>query len=297
MRSPFESYSRNREDVVLARALGGIEQGRYVDAGAGDPVYGSVSMAFYALGWSGIVTEPDPVKARDHRLSRPRDILIEGEASEGDHRIDGVLEEAGWAGLDIHYMHADAGGAERSVLEGAALRRWRPWILVINALEGGSAGSTRDRWEDLVVEAGYDFCLFDGISCFYVAAERRDQLASSLAYPACSRDEFTTIEQRHAEQQVEQAKTLLEEVVRWRTQAVSARARAVDNEAEMEHLRRQIRSAEDEYQALARQHHVLHEGVTGLHGQIEEFQNSTSWRVTRPLRVASGTVSRLRKRQ
>ena len=36
---------------------------------------------------------------------------------------------------------------------------------------------------------------------------------------------------------------------------------AVDNEAEMEHLRRQIRSAEDEYQALARQHHVLHEGV------------------------------------
>ena len=60
MRSPFESYSRNREDVVLARALGGIEQGRYVDVGAGDPMYGSASMAFYALGWSGIVIESDP---------------------------------------------------------------------------------------------------------------------------------------------------------------------------------------------------------------------------------------------
>ena len=297
MNSPFESYSHNREDVVLARALGGIEQGRYVDVGAGDPMYGSASMAFYALGWRGIVIESDPVKARDHRLSRPRDVLIEGEASKGDHRVADVLEEAGWADLDIHFMHADAGGAERSVIEGAGLRKWRPWILVINALEGDSAGSTRDRWEDLVVEAGYDFCLFDGISCFYVAAEHREQLATSLAYPACSRDEFTTIEERDAAEQEERATTLLEEVVRWRTQAVSRWALAVDNEAEMEHLRRQIRSAEDEYQALARQHHVMHEGVSGLHGQIEEFQSSTSWRVTRPLRVASGAVSRLRKRQ
>jgi hypothetical protein len=297
IRSPFESYSRNREDVVLARALRGIEQGRYVYVGADDPIYGSSTMGFYALGWTGIVMKPDPVKARDHRLIRPRDIVIGAEPSEHDRRVDAVLEEVGWTALDIHFMHADSGGRERSALEGAALTKWRPWILIVNALGEGSTVSTRDRWEDLVLEAGYEFCLFDGISCFYAAPKQRDRLADALAYPACSLDEFTTIEQRDAEDQEERARTLLEEVVRWRTQAVSRWSAAVDNEAEMEHLRRQLRAAEDEYRALARQHHELHQGVTGLHSQIEEFENSTSWRVTRPLRAASGTVTRLRKRQ
>ncbi len=56
--STFISYAQNREDVVLQRALSGVQRGRYVDVGANDPTEDSVSKAFYEAGWRGITVEP-----------------------------------------------------------------------------------------------------------------------------------------------------------------------------------------------------------------------------------------------
>src|SRR5664279_1896466 len=55
---PFVSYAQNGEDVVLFRALGAVEGGRYVDVGANDPIFESVTYAFYLRGWSGITIDP-----------------------------------------------------------------------------------------------------------------------------------------------------------------------------------------------------------------------------------------------
>ena len=41
----FVSYAQNYEDVMLARALRGVEQGFYIDVGAQDPVDDSVTKA------------------------------------------------------------------------------------------------------------------------------------------------------------------------------------------------------------------------------------------------------------
>ena len=43
----FVSYAQNFEDVMLWRALKHVENGYYVDIGAQDPVFDSVSLAFY----------------------------------------------------------------------------------------------------------------------------------------------------------------------------------------------------------------------------------------------------------
>ena len=46
-RDPFVSYAQNQEDVVLARALRPDDRaGFWVDVGAGDPVWDSVTAAF-----------------------------------------------------------------------------------------------------------------------------------------------------------------------------------------------------------------------------------------------------------
>ena len=157
---------------MLWRALRDVANGRYIDVGANHPELFSVSMGFYNRGWSGITVEPDPAFAQMQRDGRPRDRLMEVAitATDGDsisfHVVDGtglstldadlaqvharagydthdvkvrtrtldsILEEAGWGGLDIHFMTIDTEGSERSVLEGIDLKVWRPWVLVIEA--------------------------------------------------------------------------------------------------------------------------------------------------------------------
>ena len=54
----FISYAQNYEDVVLYRALKNIRNGFYVDVGAMDPIFDSVTKAFYDRGWRGINIEP-----------------------------------------------------------------------------------------------------------------------------------------------------------------------------------------------------------------------------------------------
>ncbi|MCZ8377233.1 MAG: hypothetical protein O9342_17815 [Beijerinckiaceae bacterium] len=43
----FVSYAQNFEDVILWRALRTVEQRHYIDIGANDPVFDSVSFGFY----------------------------------------------------------------------------------------------------------------------------------------------------------------------------------------------------------------------------------------------------------
>ena len=43
----FISYAQNYEDVMLARALRGVEKGFYIDVGAQDPVNDSVTKSLY----------------------------------------------------------------------------------------------------------------------------------------------------------------------------------------------------------------------------------------------------------
>ncbi|WP_165821063.1 FkbM family methyltransferase [Nocardioides gansuensis] len=224
----FISYAQNREDVVLWRALGNVQNGRYVEIGANDPVQDSITKAFYDRGWTGLVVEPDPVFAGRVRRARPLDHVVEAAVtSAGDTvtlhrapgtgmsslvdsvgvanakrgitvkdlevrgaRLDVLVEEAGLAHTPVHFLMVDVEGAEADVLASVDLRAWRPWVLVIEATEPNSTRSTRDRWEPGVLAAGYTFCLFDGVSCFYVADEHAATLREPLSYPACALDHF-----------------------------------------------------------------------------------------------------------
>jgi FkbM family methyltransferase len=313
---PFISYAQNREDVVLFRALGHVPSGRYVEVGANHPTHDSATRAFYDRGWSGVTVEPVPYFADLQREERPRDTLVQAavtdqgsgevtlhvvpgtglstivDAVSDQHaaagiaseeltvpavRLDVLLADQGWSeGDDIHFLLVDVEGAEHEVLRSIDLGRWRPWVLVIEATKPNSTASTHGEWEDGVLAAGYEYCLFDGLSRFYVAKEHAPELKAALSYPACVLDNFLTHSHDQALQKADSARQtadrLLIETTHWRTVALTQWADVVG----------QVGLAATEERA-----HLLQE--------LEAIRQTVSWRVTRPLRGVRTMLGRARE--
>jgi len=212
-RTPIISRAQNLEDIVLWRALGHIPEGRYIDIGANDPRFLSVSRAFYELGWRGVHFEPVPATAARLRADRPDEPVHEVALSDRSGELTffvspvegtstGVAAQAirgsvpitvpvktlasfgsGWAGADVHWMKIDVEGMEADVLRGWDPALVRPWILLIEATQPNSREPSHAEWEPIVLAAGYQFALFDGLNRFYVADEKRE-LLPLVAAPA-----------------------------------------------------------------------------------------------------------------
>ena len=209
-KAPFISYAQNYEDVMLWRALHDVGVGRYLDVGAGEPEADSVTRAFYERGWRGVNVEPLPGPFARLQASRPHDVNLNvaAGAAPGEttlyvignesglstldpalaarHRADGwerreirarlaTLAEicADYADGELHFLKVDAEGAELDVLRGADFTRWRPWIVLVEALDPVALQPQHEGWEaEVLTPHDYRFAWFDGLNRFYLAAER-----------------------------------------------------------------------------------------------------------------------------
>ena len=210
------SYAQNLEDYHLAQVFAGQRDGFYIDVGGGHPVADNVSFWFYLQGWRGIVVEPQASLAGLYAHVRPRDRVVCGLvgrlAGEADfHVVDRLhgfstmnethassaaafgagyrtqrlpvttlarlCEEHGVGRID--FLKVDVEGAEAEVLAGADWQRWRPRVVVVEAVTPGSMAESWGDWEPLLVQHRYAFGLFDGLNRFYVA-EEEIALASRL---------------------------------------------------------------------------------------------------------------------
>jgi FkbM family methyltransferase len=212
------SYAQNFEDVMLLRAFRHIEKGFYIDVGANDPSTDSVTKAFYERGWSGINIEPLSSHFVDLQRERPHDINLHCAAGASKSEIDiWECDVRGWgtadketiekhlamgkvgsyhrvpmttlteickqhAPHDIHFLKIDVEGYERPVLEGMDFKRFRPWIVIVEATRPNSTEEIHCLWEDLLVKENYIFGYADGLNRFYIAREH-EELAASLKYP------------------------------------------------------------------------------------------------------------------
>jgi FkbM family methyltransferase len=70
------SYAQNREDTLLSGFFEKGSKGFYIDVGASDPRFYSVTRKFYEEGWHGINVEPNPSLFKLLELDRPRDINL-----------------------------------------------------------------------------------------------------------------------------------------------------------------------------------------------------------------------------
>ena len=205
------SYAQNLEDYHLWLALGSDRPGVYVDIGGGHPVADNVSLWFYERGWRGIVVEPQAALAGLYAHVRPRDTLYEGlvgrtsgtaelhvfprlhglsttvasyaEGSQvhGDryHTIQmpmlTLADLCAQHGLSrIDFLKIDVEGAEADVLAGNDWTRFRPKVILAEAIDPATNQPAHAAWEPILTQAGYRFRLDDTLNRFYVAAECPD---------------------------------------------------------------------------------------------------------------------------
>jgi FkbM family methyltransferase len=279
----FVSYAQNFEDVMLWRALRHVRGGFYIDVGANDPVKDSVTKAFSDRGWHGINVEPVAAHHADLERERPLDVNLRcalGASDDGtidlwECEIPGLAttdaavveqhvregRQGAWqrvpvqtlaavcaehaGGGEIHFLKIDVEGGEESVLAGADFRRFRPWIVVVEATRPNSTEQKHEQWEHLLTDAAYRFAYADGLNRFYVAQEH-DELRGALVYPPNIFDGFVVAQQFNLEQEsvrlkgtVHELDTRLRDVsaqvdarVRDATERADARVRAVSEQAE-----------------------------------------------------------------
>ncbi len=71
------SFAQNAEDVLISRFFQGEPPQYYVDVGAADPIYHSVTKHFYDSGWSGLNIEPRQRLFSALLSNRPRDLTLQ----------------------------------------------------------------------------------------------------------------------------------------------------------------------------------------------------------------------------
>jgi FkbM family methyltransferase len=250
------SWSIQREDILLLRALNGVHhsEGFYIDVGANAPDEHSVTKLFYDHGWHGINVEPSPYWHKRLSEERPRDINVHAAASDKpgkltlyDHPEGGLgtaVEEfadrhvGDWnvekrgvevdaltltqiceqhAPANIHFLKIDVEGFEEQAIRGMDFKRFRPWILCIEATEPMKVHvHTHEAWEPMVLAADYTFVGFDGLNRWYVANEHPERMGA-FKYPTDDFIHFSHVRRisdleervRHLEAVVEAAKQAL----------------------------------------------------------------------------------------
>lgn len=226
------SFAQNFEDVILARVFKNIKSGFYVDVGAHYPLIDSVTEYFYRLGWRGINIEPLPAAFNQLSKTRPLDLnlnfavaerdgemsffaldgfstldpqvaakhrdvgLVFEEITVGTRRLDTILNEHRAERID--FLKIDVEGAEGGVIRSNDWSRFRPSIVVIEAIDPRTHEPRFEDWEETILNAGYNLIYFDGVNRWYW---NRDlpMPDSSCFLPPNALDHFTTFAQASAE--------------------------------------------------------------------------------------------------
>lgn len=241
----FISYAQNFEDVILWRALKHIDHGFYIDVGAAWPDEHSMTKAFYERGWCGINVEPNLVHYHQLNIKRPRDINLGIAISDecGSLKINiidstglstlsddvaAAHADAGWSisieavevltltdvyelhvpnGQEVHFLKVDVEGLEYQVIKGHQWGSYRPWIVLVEATMPTSQIESHQKWEPILLSAGYSLAYLDGINRFYVANER-SELMHAFKYPPNVFDRFLLHGQHDAQITAQRAEAL-----------------------------------------------------------------------------------------
>jgi FkbM family methyltransferase len=203
---------------------------------------------------------------------------------------------------EIQFLKIDVEGFEGEVLQGMDFGRWRPWVLVIEATLPGRRETSHETWEHLVTGQRYRFAWFDGLNRYYVAEEHPELLDALKVQP----NVFDAFISWHLDQALRNVQRLEEQVRLSGLEAGRAAQLAEDLRAaaaaEVEALNASLAELEDKRRKLSDWAGGLERRVLASEAWAQDLEQrliathrSTSWKVTRPLRVVGSVVHALRR--
>lgn len=216
---------------------------------------------------------------------------------------------------DIHWLKLDVEGLEKNVIESWKDSNVRPWVLVIESTRPLSQDECHKDWEPLVIAKGYTYVYSDGLNRFYVSDEH-PELVGKFKYPPNIFDDFLLSglasqpfcrgiesELQLVKKQFEHAQTGLLDAI---NQAETAMRQVEQLEKELKNKESRVNQAEvcvratsialhEKNNELAKvlesnhQHFLLAEASQQ---QIQAIYDSTSWRITSPIRYICDGVKK-----
>ena len=234
-------YTRNFEDVILNRVFADIPQGFFLDIGACHPVGDNNTNVLYQRGWRGVNVDPQASLAPLWQKFRPQDVFLSVAcaATAGRGVLNLVPQYGQCASMDpgvaeafckqqvevhpvtvpirtgnelletyrpqgeIHLLSIDVEGFEAKVLAGLDLRRWRPWVLLIEATIPGKPLPSHQKWEPMLLAADYALAYCDGVNRFYVSHEQASRLLPRLQLPPNVWDDFIMFREVQLQEQLQ----------------------------------------------------------------------------------------------
>lgn len=197
----FTAYAQYHEDVILMSLLSSVKEGFYVDVGANDESYHSVTKYFYDRGWSGVNIEPIPRLLKKLAKTRPRDLNLNMAVSNrpGSTKFREYLKHDGLSTLDrprkenaglphkdynvktsslqniftehkikkIDFLKIDVEGFEYEVITSNDWAKYRPTVICVEA------NKQKRSWSNYLKDKGYLLFLFDGLNEYYIAQESK----------------------------------------------------------------------------------------------------------------------------
>lgn len=242
------SYAQNFEDVILARVFA-QNTGTFVDVGANDPVVDNVTYHFYERGWRGINLEPQIPLHQRLCAMRPEDVSLAVLAGNCEERLT-FYEVETWHGLStldpeiarrhaeagyhvtprevqclrldtilgqhlhgraINFLSIDAEGAEAEVLSGLSLQRYRPVVVVIEAMKPLLQEDHSAAAAAILHANGYETVYEDGLNRFFLASEHSG-LRERFRYPPNVFDGFKRRAEAWAERDLAEARQRLSQL-------------------------------------------------------------------------------------
>jgi len=209
------SYSQEGEDLILERIFGGKECGFYVDVGAHHPKRFSNTQLFYRRGWRGINIEPNPDGYASFQRHRKRDInlgfgvadqeaelvyymfnepalnsfdrTLSDQRPNGRYRMIGtktipvkrlsdILEEFLPPGTLIDFMSIDVEGFDLDVLKSNDWFRFRPFCLLVEALDFKLAKPSSAPVHSFLEMQNYELFAKTFNSLFYLDKTRTERI-------------------------------------------------------------------------------------------------------------------------
>ena len=295
----FVSYAQNYEDVMLWRALKQVKNGFYVDVGANDPKFDSVTQAFYERGWRGINIEPAQDFYDALCRERPRDINLpyavgaaEGELTFYEVPETGISSAVASAVYEnrfldnrtviekkvpvttlnkilveyvhgeIHFLKIDVEGYEKPVLEGLDLSKWRPWVLVVETTIPNSPVKNDEFNESNIISSNYSFVYFDGLNRYY-AANEHPELHEPFSTPPNVFDYFIPFKQIKQNEEIE--------ALHSKNELAEKNIEVLQHE--LEWTRKEIDTLRSEKEGERKEIEFLREELTGTRKEIDTLRS------------------------